>query len=67
MAEAKGDKDKEGRVLIKKDHIRSSVQRFTAFQDYLKHVRSKDQRKEHWLPVLVQRVWLKGRCQQSNA
>lgn len=35
LAEAQGQKDKEGRVLVKSDHIKATVQMSREFRDYL--------------------------------
>lgn len=35
LAETQGQKDKEGRVLVKSDHIKATVQMSNEFQDYL--------------------------------
>jgi hypothetical protein len=35
LAEAQGNKDDKGRVLIKLEHIRATVQMSKEFQDYL--------------------------------
>lgn len=42
LAEARGEKDNQGRILIKKDHIKASVQMSNEFKDYLEHVHQKD-------------------------
>lgn len=42
LAEAKNQRDKEGRVLVQPDHIRASVQMSTEFRDYLVKVHKGD-------------------------
>lgn len=42
LAEAQGNKDDKGRILIKPDHIRATVQMSKEFQDYLKKLHKGD-------------------------
>ncbi|KAH8894173.1 P-loop containing nucleoside triphosphate hydrolase protein [Thozetella sp. PMI_491] len=42
LAEAEGDKDKQGRVLVKSDHIRATVKMSREFKDYLLKLHGSD-------------------------
>lgn len=48
LAEARAEKDKEGRILVKKEHIKASVQMSNEFQQYLESVHRKDLGKKAW-------------------
>jgi hypothetical protein len=42
LAEAQGHKDKEGRILIRPEHIKATVQMSKEFKDYLSQVHKLD-------------------------
>ncbi|KAK2767722.1 hypothetical protein FQN54_003880 [Arachnomyces sp. PD_36] len=46
LADAQNNKDKQGRVLIKPDHIKAAVQMSREFKDYLVHVHKTDMGKK---------------------
>lgn len=46
LAEAQGQKDDKGRVLIKKEHVKATVDMSKEFSDYLKHVHRHDMSKK---------------------
>jgi len=43
LAEAEGEKDARGRIVITKDHIRSTVEMSKAFKHYMKKLNKKDE------------------------
>lgn len=43
LAEAQDEKDARGRILIKKEHIQSTVEMSKAFKHYLKQLHKKDE------------------------
>ncbi|KAF2871550.1 hypothetical protein BDV95DRAFT_572261 [Massariosphaeria phaeospora] len=43
LAETEGEKDARGRIIIKKDHIRSTVEMSRAFKHYMKKVHKTDE------------------------
>ena len=43
MAETDGEKDARGRIVIKKDHIRSTVEMSKAFKQYMRQLYKKDE------------------------
>jgi len=43
LAETDDEKDAKGRIIIKKDHIRATVEMSKAFKHYLKKVHKKDE------------------------
>lgn len=46
LAEAQGQKDEKGRVLIKKEHIKATVDMSKEFGDYLRRVHKTDMSKK---------------------
>lgn len=43
LAETEGEKDARGRIIIKPDHIRSTVDMSKAFKGYIKQLFKKDE------------------------
>lgn len=66
LAEAQGQKDEKGRVLIKKEHIKATVDMSKEFGDYLKRVHNYDMSKKAALMGVRYDAYSSGTAGSSN-